>query len=161
MYLKHQSGKHKHQKTRNTNQLSKHQQGSMIVTALFVIVVVSMLAGALINIISSSSSTTIHQVYGLRAKQAAQAGIQELLFTSFPADGSAISCNTNTASPASFSNVKGLNGCRYQASCSTETISFANVDRLYFKFSSTGSCEIDTNVVSRTLSVDAVQEVTP
>lgn len=161
MYLKQQSGKHKYQTTRNINQLSKHQQGSMIVTALFVIVVVSMLAGALINIISSSSSTTIHQVYGLRAKQAAQAGIQELLFASFPADGSAISCNTNSTSPASFSNIKGLNGCRYQASCSTETISFANVDRLHFKFSSTGSCEIDTNVVSRTLSVDAVQEVTP
>lgn len=161
MYLKQQCLKQKYGKRSNVYQPSNRQKGSMIVTALFVIVVVSLLAGALINIISSSSSTTLHQVYGLRAKQAAQAGIQELLFTSFPADGSAISCNTTNTSSESFSLVRGLNGCRYQSSCTTETISFGGVDRLHFKFSSTGSCEINTNVVSRTLSVDAVQEITP
>ena len=161
MYLKQNAGKQKYRKYIRVNTLSKAQNGSMIVTALFVIVVVSLLAGALINVISSSSTTTLHQVYGLRAKQAAQAGIQNLLFTSFPANGSAVSCNTNTTSPASFSMVKGLNGCRYESSCTTETISFGNIDRLHFKFSSTGSCEIDSNVVSRTLSVDAVQEIIP
>lgn len=140
-------------------QFSNRQQGSMIVTALFVIVVVSLLAVALINIISASSNTTLHQVYGLRAKQAAHAGIQNLLFTSFPVDGSAVSCNTNAVSPNSFSSVTGLSACKYQSSCTTEIISFNNIDRLYFKFTSTGSCEINTNVVSRTLSVDAVQEV--
>ncbi|MFT6267454.1 MAG: MSHA biogenesis protein MshP [Alphaproteobacteria bacterium] len=137
------------------------QSGSMIVMALFVIVVIGLLAAALINIVSASSNSTLHQVYGLRANQAAKAGIEDLLSTSFPVDGSAVSCNTTTVSPASFSNVRGLNECSYAATCVTQTISFGNVDRMYFKFSSTGSCQIDTNVVSRTLSVDAIQEIAP
>ena len=161
MYLKQ---KLYNQKLHNQNQASqfcKRQQGNMIVMALFVIVVVGLLAAALTNIISASSNSTLHQVYGLRAKQAAQAGIQDLLLTSFPITGSAVACNTTASSPASFSDVKGLNDCSYEATCVTETITFSNVDRLYFKFSSTGSCEINTNVVSRTLSVDAVQEISP
>jgi len=137
------------------------QQGNMIVIALFVIVVVGLLAMALIDLIASSSNTTLHQVYGLRAKQAAHAGIQELLSASFPIDGSAVSCNQTMASPSSFSNVRGLNECSYQSTCVTQTISFEERDRLHFKFSSTGSCEINNNMVSRTLSVDAIQEVTP
>ena len=139
----------------------KGQQGNMIVMAIFVIVVISLLAVALIKTISASSNTTIHQIYGLRAQQAAQAGVQTLLQASFAVDGSATPCNTNASSPASFSNVDGLNACVYQASCVTETVSFANVDRLYFKFSSTGSCLINDNVVSRTISVDAMQEINP
>lgn len=138
----------------------KKQQGSMIVMALFVIVVVGLLASALINIISASSNSTLHQVYGLRAKQAAESGIQDLMFSSFPTDGSAVACNTTQFSPASFSDVKGLSTCSYRATCVTETISFGSVDRLHFKFSSTGSCEINTHIVNRTLSVDAVQEIT-
>ena len=139
----------------------KGQQGNMIVMAIFVIVVISLLAVALIKTISASSNTTIHQIYGLRAQQAAQAGVQTLLQASFAVDGSATPCNTTATSPASFSNVGGLNACAYQASCVTETVSFANVDRLYFKFSSTGSCLINDNVVSRTISVDAMQEINP
>lgn len=137
------------------------QRGNMIVMALFVIVVVSLLAATLINIISASSSSTIHQVYGLRAQQAAKSGIQELLSRSFPTDGSSVICNTTANSGASFSNINGLRNCSYEARCTTQTISFSNVDHQYYKFSSTGSCLIDDNVVSRTLSVDAVQEISP
>ncbi|MFT4652970.1 MAG: MSHA biogenesis protein MshP [Kangiellaceae bacterium] len=137
------------------------QSGSMIVMALFVIIVIGLLATAIINIVSASSNTTISQVYGLRAQQAAKAGIEDLMFTAFPVNGSAVSCNTTASSPASFSNVSGLNQCSYEATCDTQTISFNGVNRLYFKFSSTGSCQIDSNVVSRTLSVDALQQSTP
>lgn len=143
---------------------AKKQQGSMIVMSLFIIVVVSLLAAALINIVSASSSNSIHQIYGLRAQQAAKAGIDEMLFRSFPDSDTALACNSGAVritSPNTFSNITGLNNCSYSAQCVTQTITFANVERLYFKFSSTGSCQIDSNVVSRTLSVDAVQEITP
>ncbi len=148
-------------KTSSINSHYAKQNGSMIVIALFVIVVVSLLAAALVKIVSASSNSTIHQVYGVRAQQSAKAGIQSLLQNSFAVDGSAQSCNTSIVSPSSFSNVPGLTNCSYAATCATETISFANVDRLYFKFTSTGSCLINNNVVSRTLSVDAIQELSP
>jgi MSHA biogenesis protein MshP len=143
------------------NSALQKQKGNMIVMALFVIVVVSLLAAALINIISASSSSTIHQVYGLRAHQAAKAGLEDLLFLSFPPNGNVLVCNTTAFSGASFSNVSGLNECEYQATCVTETISFNSEDRLYFRYTSTGTCQINDNVVSRTMSVDAVHEISP
>jgi len=137
------------------------QQGNMTMMALFVIVVIGMLSMALIKIVSSASNTMLHQVYGLRAHQAAQVGVQSMLQSSFPVGGSANTCNQTITSPSSFSSVPGLTNCAFQASCETTNIQFANVDYLYYKFSSTGSCSVDTNVVSRTISVDAMQEVTP
>lgn len=137
------------------------QQGNMIIMALFVIVVIGLLSAALVKIISTASNTMLHQVYGLRAQQAAQVGVQQLLQSSFPVGLTPTSCNQTVSSPASLGNVPGLQACAFQATCETNTLSFANVDYLYFKFTSTGSCTIDTNVVSRTLSVDAMQEITP
>lgn len=137
------------------------QGGNMIVMALFVIVVVSLLAAALINIISASSNSAVYQVYGLRANQAAKSGIEHLLSVSFQTSGNVTSCNRTVTSVSNFSNVAGLSNCRYAAVCETQTISFNNIDRLYFKFSSTGSCQVDNNIVSRTLSVDAIEEIAP
>jgi len=135
------------------------QRGSMVVMALFLIIVVGLLAGTLISIVSASSNSTIYQVYGLRAQQAAQTGVQNLLQASFPVGGLAQSCNQTVTNPASMSAVNGLQACSYSASCVTEAITFANVDYLYFKYSSTGSCVLNNSVISRTLSVDAMQEI--
>ena len=137
------------------------QSGNMVIMALFLIVVIGLLAGALVSIISASSNSTIHQVYGLRAQQAAQVGVQSLLESSFPVGGSPQSCNQTITNPVSMSSVNGLQSCSFSATCVTNTISFANVDYQYFKYSSTGSCVVDTSVISRTLSVDAMQEISP
>lgn len=145
----------------NASLPTRASKGNMTMMALFVIVVVGMLAASLIKIISAASDSMLHQVYGLRAQQAAQVGVQNLLQTSFPVGAAANACNQTITSPASFSSVPGLSNCSFQASCETSNIQFANVDYVYFKFTSTGTCAIDTNVVSRTMSVDAMQEVTP
>lgn len=145
----------------NKQTLKYKQHGSMVVMSLFIIVVVGLLAAALIKVISTSSDTTISQVHGLRAKNAAQAGIQQLLQASFPPGANPVACNSTTSSPPSFSTISGFGDCQYSASCTTQTITFGGVDRLYYKYSATGSCEINTTVVARTVSVDAVQELAP
>lgn len=145
----------------NVNRSLHAQSGNMIVMALFLIVVVALLSSALIKMVSASSNATIHQVYGLRAKLAAEAGIQHLLKTSFSPDGSVQSCNTTANSSNVFSNIDGLVACQYQAICTTNTVTHANQTYLSFKFSSTGSCQFNDYVVSRSLSVDAVEELTP
>lgn len=137
------------------------QRGSMLVMSLFVIIVVGLLSAALIKIISTASNTTIAQVYGLRAQQAAQTGVQGLLQNSFPVGANPVACNQTISSNNNFSSVPGLQNCIYQASCQTRTITFASVDYYYYKFSSTGTCTIDTDVVSRTISVDAIQLSSP
>lgn len=148
------------------NQLSQgiaynKQNGNMVIMALFLIVVVGLLAGTLISIVSASSNSTIYQVYGLRAQQAAQSGVQSLLQASFPPGAEPQSCNQTITNPNAMSNVNGLQSCAFSASCETQAITFANVDYLYFKYTSTGTCVINKSVVTRTLSVDAMQELSP
>ena len=139
----------------------RSQQGNMTVIALFVIVVAGMLAGALIKTISAASNTMLHQVYGLRAQQAAQAGIQSLLQSSFPIGAAPVACDQTVTSPATFSTVNGLANCSFQARCTTKTVQFGSTDHFVYRFSSTGACSVDTDVVSRTISVDSVQELSP
>jgi MSHA biogenesis protein MshP len=130
----------------------------MIVMALFAIIVLALLAGTLMNMISTSSNTVLYEVYGVRAKNAAQAGIQELAMTAFPLGTGPQQCNQVTSSPTSFSSIGGFQACDFSARCTTEDISFNGEDYRYYRFSSTGSCEFNSIVVSRTLSVDAMQE---
>jgi MSHA biogenesis protein MshP len=134
------------------------QSGSMIVMALFAIIVLALLAGTLINMISTSSNSVLFEVYGVRAKNAAQAGIQELAMTAFPLGTGPQQCNQVISSPASFSSITGFQECDFSARCTTEDINFNGEDYRYYRFSSTGSCALNGIVVSRTVSVDAMQE---
>ncbi|MFC4701064.1 type II secretory pathway component [Glaciecola siphonariae] len=129
--------------------------------ALFVLVVLTMLAGTMITIISGSNKSVVHEVYGLRAQQAAHAGIEALIAASFPVGGVAQACDTSLNSSAAFSNVNGFANCRYSASCSSSDIDFNDANYRYYRYSSTGFCDTGDSVVSRTLYVDAMQEDVP
>nr|WP_168711009.1 type II secretory pathway component [Ningiella ruwaisensis] len=137
---------------------NKNQSGSMIVMALFVLVVLTLLAGTMITLISGSNRAVISEVYGLRAQQAAHAGIESLIANSFPAGASSQSCNTNITITASFSNINGFKNCSFSASCRSQEISFNSETHRYYRYSSTGLCDTGAGIVSRTLYVDAMQE---
>lgn len=141
---------------------SRHnQRGSMLVISLFVIVVMALLALTLTRLLSASSDTLIFEVYGLRAHQAAQSGLEVKLTEVFPlcppgsanpvcADGSGhdpSACDLN--SQVSFS-LNGMLHCGFNTSCSYSD----SGSNSYYLFTSTGTCEAGDAVVSRTLSVD-------
>jgi MSHA biogenesis protein MshP len=132
----------------------------MIVMALFAIIVLALLAGTLVSMNQSSSNSVLYEVYGVRAKNAAKAGIQEVAMSSFPI-GAGVGpqlCNQVINSSASFSTISGFQSCQFTARCTTRDINFNGEDYRYYRFSSTGSCGFDDVVVSRTVSVDAMQE---
>jgi len=137
---------------------ASRQGGSMIVMALFAIIVLALLAGTLVNMLSTSSNSVLFEVYGVRAKNAAQAGIQELAMTSFPLGAGPQLCNQVIVNPGTFASISGFQSCQFTARCSTTDISFNGEDYRYYRFSSTGSCGFDGVVVSRTVAVDAMQE---
>lgn len=137
---------------------AQRQHGSMIVMALFAIIVLALLAGTLVNMISTSSNSVLYEVYGVRAKNAAQVGIQELAMASFPLGTGPQQCNQVIANSATFGSISGFQACEFSARCTTTDINFNGEDYRYYRFSSTGSCGLDGVVVSRTLSVDAMQE---
>lgn len=145
----------------NSSRCLNQQAGSMLVMALFVLVVLSLLAGTMITIISGSSKSVVHEVYGLRAQQAAQAGIQTLIATSFPIGSAAVACATTVNSSPSFTNIEGFRNCSYSASCSSQDITFNGEDYRHYSYSSSGFCDTGDGIVSRTLFVDAMQEELP
>lgn len=157
---KYSHSKSKHLLTSRVRQGAKvsKQQGSMIVMALFAIVVLALLAGTLVNMISASSNSVLFEVYGVRAKNAAKAGIQEVAMASFPLGTGPQLCNQTISSAANFSTITGLESCQFTARCTTTDINFNGDDYRHYRFTSAGSCGFDGVVVSRSLSVDAMQE---
>lgn len=143
----------------NFNATIHRQKGNFVVMAIFIIVVVGLLTAAIIKMTSASSSSSIQQVYGVRAELAAKSGIQKLLQASFLVDGTLASCNTNIISSSIFSTIEGLSTCIYTASCTSESVTYNSQNYISYKFEATGNCQIDQEqVVSRTISVDAFQE---
>lgn len=138
--------------------MASKQSGSMIIISLFAIIVLTLLAGTLVSMISASSNSVLYEVYGVRAKNAAQAGIQELAMASFPLGAGPQLCDQVINSSASFAGIAGLQNCQFSARCTTTDINFNSEDYRHYRFTSTGSCAFDDLFVSRTLSVDAMQE---
>ncbi|WJG09714.1 type II secretory pathway protein [Aliiglaciecola sp. LCG003] len=131
------------------------QSGSMLVIALFVIVVMAVLGITMIRLLSSSADAMIHEVYGVRAMQAAQSSLELTIKNAFPLtqDGTPI-CRTTTKV---FQNVKGLEKCITIASC-TKVSGFIDSDVEQYNFKSLGVCTAGKVTASRTVAVDGIVE---
>lgn len=138
------------------------QKGSMLVIAIFVIVVMSLLGLAMSRILSASANTIVYEVYGLRALQAARAGLELSIANVFPVpapvppDGGTCTAvlDSDAAFPA-FSSVPGFENCSFLAECSATTFGSGATGGTLYRFSSTGRCEVGDISVSRTVSVEA------
>lgn len=130
------------------------QGGSMLMMAMFILVILAGLGFALSRVLSTSSDTIVTEVYGVRALQAAKSGLESQLVAVFPL-GSSASAPAACQTDAVFQtlSVPGLENCAYLRRCQQEDYATAGI-RLY-QFSVTGACQAGDAVISRTLSVDA------
>jgi len=138
----------------------RKQTGSMLVIALFVIIVLALLGVTMTRMISASSQSTIIEVSGLRALTAAQSGAQLLLQQTFPLNAPINSCDTTLSSVTSFpafSTIRGLQDCDFIASCSTSDVIKEGETHNYYRFSSIGQCSVGDIIVTRQVSLDAMQ----
>jgi len=131
------------------------QNGSMLVIALFVIVVMSLLGLAMSRMLSASANTIVYEVYGLRAMQAARAGIEQSIAMVFPVPSDEAECVDPLESNIEFSSVPGFENCSFKARCSATE--FGSGAGILYKFSSIGRCEVGGISVSREISVEARQ----
>ncbi|MCQ8847918.1 type II secretory pathway component [Alteromonas stellipolaris] len=118
----------------------KHQRGSMLVMALFIMIVLALLGLTLASSLSSTGNKVAADNLGFRAQLATQAGMEHIKATANPAGATPLSCNGTINSPASFGQVRGLEGCAYQASCQTSTTTIAGVNYYFYRFASTAQC---------------------
>ena len=136
--------------------IKNKQGGSALMMAIFIIIVMSLLGVALVNMLDSSEENVAFEVLGTRAYTAAQSGLQWQLSQIFPLNSTvALACQNQATidlNAPTFNNVNGLSQCTIQnITCSD----YAHQGVTYYTITSTGTCDIDNEVTSRTLQVEA------
>jgi MSHA biogenesis protein MshP len=133
------------------------QRGSMLVIALFVIIVLALLGLTMTRLLSSSSETIIHEVLGQRALNAARAGIECAIANEIDRlDAGATDTGCNNLLVQEFVGVAGLEGCNYKVLPSSKTINDGANNFTYWTFFSTGQCVADNINVTREVFIDAM-----
>lgn len=127
------------------------QQGSMLVMALFVIIVLSLLGLAVIKIQSDGSRSIVYEVYGARAFNAANSGADRALSQLFPLSGSG-SC---ADSSLDLSAQTAFHGCVVTMECDEFNIS--ETGYTHYRIESTATCQAGDFVTQRAVAIEARQ----
>ena len=129
---------------------NKAQQGSMLVVAVFIIVVFGLLFAALSNIFSSSETAVSYEVLGIRAQAAANAGIEAGLYRVLRKSAA---CNqvadssvtpTTTLAVTLDTSSAGLSQCSVTVLCGQRP-ALSSSTATYFILNSTGTCIAGNN----------------
>ena len=147
------------------------QRGSAIMVALFVIVIVGLLAAALGRLLLDSGEKVTVEVLSVRALMAAQSGVEQGLYQLYPNDvwrASDPDDNNKTGCDKVSTNLSftsdGLRGCSAAIVCTTLSVTSGAVTS--YRLASTGRCNGGGSVsvsgdnnpdftVSRTIQAEA------
>lgn len=99
----------------------RQQRGSALVIAIFVIVVMLVLASALLRMGNNADEDVNLEVWSLRAFAAANSGADAALAELFPVGGSAATCAA-VSSSWPVPNVVGFHGCSVSLSCRSQSV---------------------------------------
>jgi len=150
--------------TRNItmNTSLKKQQGSMLVIALFVIIVLGFLAYAMIQITDNSNRSTVFEVYGTRALNAANSGADHTLNSILGPGGVQVCPNETVPSIQGtveiLPNIVSFNGCTLEITCNKFDVMETGLR--HFRIRSLASCSAGDFNTQRSVSVEA-QITTP
>ncbi|MCX4031972.1 MSHA biogenesis protein MshP [Aeromonas caviae] len=151
----------------DTPTMVRSQRGSAILIALFVIVIMALLAAAMGRFLVDSSEKHTVEVRGVRALMAAQSGLEIALYRLYPSgQWQGQQCAASTS--LSFTDA-GLIGCQAIVTCNKVSVSAAGATQTAYDFSSEGRCgDPETNsgpnpdfAVSRTLVAQTFDGVNP
>ncbi|MBU3020642.1 type II secretory pathway component [Aestuariibacter sp. A3R04] len=132
------------------NACAVQQQGSMLVMAVFAMVVMALLGLTLTRLLASGSQSVVYDVVGVRAGQAAEAGLMQLALSVTPLNGAAQPCAGTIHSAPAFSAIEGFKGCNYTARCQTLPFTESSTNFYHYELKSTGTCALAEGVASIT-----------
>lgn len=140
-------------------------RGSALMIALFVIVVMALLAAAMGRFLVDSGEKNTVEVRSVRALLAAQSGLEVALYRLFPKRTLAQPIPPAVclaSSPLSFAGNPGLTNCQAVVRCATVPVTYNGAVTNGYRLESVGTCgSSDLNsanpdfAVSRTLMVEA------
>lgn len=133
----------------------QNQRGSSLVVAIFIIVVMSILAAVIARVLSASSRATVDEVYGSRALAAANSGAQVFMTDLFPLgqDG-ASSAACSTGRNQAFTS-PGAERCDVVVTCQERDYT-SDYQLTHFRITATGQCNAAGKNYSRQIIVEAV-----
>jgi len=141
--------------------IQNKQQGSAIVLALFIIVVMSLLGTAMVRMLSANAENIVYEVVGTRAYFAAQAGMQEGLHNIYPLQAPAEDCTALSPIPftlvnRNYSNEGLLNCSATVIVTNCKSIATAvGVFEHFYLIESTGQCTAGDITTTRTIEVQS------
>lgn len=145
-------------------------RGSALMIALFVIVVMALLAAAMGRFLVDSGEKNTVEVRSVRALLAAQSGLEVALYQLFPNRSVAPSSNrcNLVLTTLQFNGNSGLVGCQVEVSCKDMPVTYNTQNSTGYRLQSVGTCSTaDLNsanpdfAVSRTLMVEAYDGANP
>lgn len=119
-------------------------QGFSLVAALFVIIVLGLLAAALFRMTQTANIAVAQETLSIRAFFAAESGAQSTAMQIFPLSGAGTCANQTI----NFTN-SGLIGCRATVQC----VSYTADGETFYEVNSQGQCSSGDLQTSRTLEV--------
>lgn len=126
----------------------KQQRGISLIMSMFILVVMSLLGAAMINIMAGGGDSVAREVISTRALFAAESGAQRMLNNIFVRDGT-VNPDNCFSQPLVFS---GLEGCAaVEVDCSYVIVNNIN----FYSISSTGSCGPVAEPAVRVVEVQA------
>lgn len=145
---------------------SKKMGGSALMIALFVIVVMAMLAAVMGRFLLDSSEKNTVEVRSVRALLAAQSGLEVALYRLFPNRTAAQPLPPALCEPSkqiSFTGNPGLVDCQAVVQCRSVSATYNGVVSTGYRLQSVGTCGLRNDLtsaspdfrVSRTLMVEA------
>ena len=134
---------------------SKHsyQRGSMLVMALFVIIVMSLLGLAVIQILSTSNRSMVVEVYGSRALNTANSSAQFQLEKVF---GPTKNCSNTVYS---LPDISAFHGCEVEVTCETFEVHQGDYNFKHFRINSTATCTVGEVITEREISLEARERI--
>lgn len=136
----------------------KHQQGFLIPLAIFIVVVMGLLALALTRTTTQTSLATAQELVSVQAIYAAESGAQHgmnALFYPDPSDRNQVSARcVGLNENLNFSGVAGLSGCSAALTCACENCVSAALTSIY-TITSVGQCGAGVISAVRTVRVGA------
>ncbi|MCC5879197.1 MAG: hypothetical protein JJU03_04830 [Idiomarina sp.] len=136
---------------------SKRERGAALVVAIFIITVMAILAAIIARVLSISAAASVDEVYGTRALQAANSGVQvftvDLIDAIEAESGNPTQACSNGLSDQTFQS-PGLQNCTSNVSCTTTNYSEFGLTQ--FQITSVGQCTSANQQYSRVISVEVV-----
>lgn len=139
-----------HSNPEKTCALPASQQGSMLVLAMFAIVVLSLIGISMASMVQSSEKTIVYEVMGERAEQASLVGIEILAHAIKPVNGNLHICETSFNLDSLVVNTQGFEGCTIVVRCTTRSIPVSgNQTEYHYEIKSTGTCAAGDMVATK------------